>query len=105
MATKDDLLGSLGSLIDTLRGRIDPWLPNAIFTRASSLMLRAAAITRSDAWDGLPSNPPGGQAVVAALDTATRTLVTANYENPASVNSALNNVDSALDRLENLLGI
>lgn len=103
MATKDDLLGSFGSLLDTLRQRLDPFQPGNVFREWLGMMNRAAGIARDAVrWQRLDSDSPAFDPVVTALDEATRALVIADFGDAASVLAALSRVDAALDALERL---
>lgn len=101
MTTKRDLLGSFGSLLDTLRQRFDPLQPADVNQQWLGVMNRAASLARdAGRWELLDDESPAYDAVVVALDDATRALVTANFNDPESVLSAIAKVDVALDALD-----
>lgn len=103
MATKGDLLGSFGSLLDTLRQRLDPFQPGNVFREWLGMMNRAAGLARDALrWQRLADQSPDYDAVIAALDDATRALVIADFGSAGSVLAALAKVDAALDLLERL---
>ena len=104
MASKEDLQGSFGSLIDTLRSRFDPFQPEDIVAEWTGLMARAAALARKvAAWNALPDRSPQYDGALRALDEATRALVVADFSLPETVRSALRKVDRALDLVGQLL--
>lgn len=105
MAAKSELLGSFGSLLDTLRTRFDPFQPDDINSRWLGLTGRAAAIARDNGrWMALAEESQSYDQVIRRLDAATRSLVTADYTTPASVHAALDAVETALDALAGLVG-
>jgi hypothetical protein len=105
MGDKATLQGSFGSLLDTLNNRFDPLQPEDIVAQWTSTMARCAACARNvAAWDALASASPAYDPIIAALDGATRGLVTADYGNSAEVKNALQATSDALDQLEGILG-
>lgn len=103
MAIKDKVHGSFGSLLDTLSNRFDPLLPEDIVASWTSTMARSAACARNvDAWDQLPGVSASYDALIEAIDDATRALVTAN-DDPDKIRGALQLAGAALGQLEGLL--
>jgi len=104
MGDKAALQGSFGNLLDMLDDRFDPLQPGDIVAQWTSIMARGAACARNiAAWDALASTSPAYDSVIAALDQATRTLVTADYGNPNEVETALQATSNALNQLEGIL--
>lgn len=98
MATKSDLLGSFGSLLDTLGRRLDPFQPIDVFDAWQGTMNRAAGLARdAGRWQRLAAESSDYDRVIVALDSATRGLVMADSSAAQSVLAALRQVDSALD--------
>lgn len=105
MATKSDLLGSFGSLLDTLGRRLDPFQPMDVFDAWQGTMQRAAGLARDAVrWQELDAPSADYAAVMTALDDATRALVMADSRDPESVLAALGKVDAALDDVDRLFG-
>ncbi len=103
MATKDKLHGSFGSLLDTLSNRFDPLQAEDIVATWTSTMARSAACARNvNAWDQLPGVNGSYDALIEAIDDATRALVTAS-DDPEEIRGALELVANALGQLEALL--
>jgi hypothetical protein len=100
MASKADLRGSFGSLVDTLSRRFDPLLPKDSVETWLGLMGRSASIARSRRWQQLPDKRGDYVDVVADLDSAVRELVNADPEDAASIDGALRKSDSAFDGLK-----
>lgn len=104
MMTKTDLQGAFGSLLDTLQNRLDPFQPEDVVGRWTGIIAKAGAIGRAGGWNALPDQRPDYDQVVAALNTATSALASADYADSDSVHAALDLVDGALGALGGLVG-
>jgi hypothetical protein len=105
MPAREDLENMLACLLQALGDYNDPMQPNEIVQRWTGVTVRADAIARnSDAWNRLAEDSPGAAAIVKALDAATHAIKTADYNQQNSVDSALDQADSAVGDLERLLG-
>lgn len=103
MARKSTLLGSLGSLLDTLGSRFDPFQPPAIRARWLAATARAAAAAGDADWGNLPDESDRYDDLIGLVDGATRSVVVADYSNPDSVNAALSDVEHAVSAVEALV--
>jgi hypothetical protein len=95
MAQKSALLGSLGSLLDTLGSRFDPFQPPAIRARWLAATAHAAAAAGDADWGDLPDDSDRYDEPIRLVDRATRSLVMADYSDSNSVNAALDDVELA----------
>ncbi len=106
MADIFELQGSFGSLLDTLRQRLDPSRPADVFARYQATMTGAAAIGRATAaWNAMPEESADYAALVHQTDGATRELVIASTQQSDRLLSALNTVDAAIGGISQLLGL
>jgi hypothetical protein len=102
MTSREQLMGSFGSLSDSLAFRFDPSRSRSASGRWLAVMGHGAAIGhRSHDWLTLPDHSARSDAVIAALDNATRAVVIAKTDDECM--SALDKADSALDLLAGLL--
>lgn len=105
MATKQQLQGSVGSLLDTLANRLDFSQPADVLSRWTAVSARLAAIARNiNAWNNLPAESLQFGPAIAAVDAAARALALANYDDAASVRQALDAGESAVTLLASCFG-
>lgn len=104
MATKSDLRGSFGSLIDSFSQRFDPMQAQNVVEQWLGLMGTAASIARERSkWRALPDTREDYAPAIKSLDEAARSLVLATAETDAMILAALSECGMALDRLQQLL--
>lgn len=102
MATKQKLIGSFGSLSDSLAFRFNPASPPDVSSRWLGAMARTAAIAhRSADWTALPNESSDYDGIIAQLDDATHAIVSASTD--AERLDALEQANEALGDLSTIL--
>ncbi|QXQ06229.1 hypothetical protein KX816_18960 [Sphingosinicellaceae bacterium] len=104
MATKANLVGSFGSLLDTLQHRLDPLATDSVFQAWMSALTTAAGLARATArWNQLPDEDGRYDETVLSLDAATSALVQATLAEAGDIAGALGLVRRTLAMLQAIL--
>lgn len=101
---EDELSGSFGSLSDTLQARLSPYFDVAVSGAWLGVLAEVGSIARdTGAWDALADDVPGVDAVVAAMDAATRAIASLKLFEATTALPALKQCATALGMLDAIL--